>query len=161
MKKLFAEFKEFIMQGDVLDLAVGIVIGSAFSSIVNSVVENLLMPPLGLLFGDADFSDLFVVLRQGAEALPSGSTLQMAREAGAVTFNYGQFITDLISFLILALGIFMIVKGINSLRSGAKKSEPTEEQAPSEKECPHCCKTIPINATRCPYCTTSLKEIAE
>ncbi len=160
MKKLFAEFKEFIMQGDVVDLAIGIIIGSAFSSIVNSVVENLLMPPLGLLFGDVDFRDLFIVLRQGAQTLPSGATLQMAKDAGTVTFNYGQFLTDLISFLILALGIFFIVKGINAMKSGVKRTEKSEEETPSEKECPYCFKTIPVNATRCPFCTSNLEENA-
>lgn len=158
MKKLFAEFKEFITQGNVLDLAIGIIIGSAFGIIVNSVVENLMMPPLGLLFGNANFTDFYIVLRQGAEALPSGATLQMARDAGAVTFNYGQFLTDLISFLILALGVFLIVKGINSLAKSIKKPDVSQEETPSEKECPYCLKAIPINASRCPYCTSHLDD---
>ena len=93
-----------------------IIIGSAFSTIVNSVVENLLMPPLGLLLGNVDFTDLYIVLKQGEQKLPPGTALQMARDAGAVTFNYGQFLTDLVSFLILALGVFFIVKSINSLQ---------------------------------------------
>jgi len=158
MKKLFAEFKEFITRGNVLDLAIGIIIGSAFGTIVKSVVENLMMPPLGLLFGNADFTNLYIVLRQGAEALPSGATLQMARDAGAVTFNYGQFLTDLISFLILALGVFLIVKGINSLAKSVKEPDVSEEETPTEKECPHCLKPIPIKASRCPYCTSHLEE---
>ena len=158
MKKLFAEFKEFITRGNVVDLAIGIIIGSAFGAIVTSVVENLLMPPLGLLFGNVDFSDLYIVLRQGTEAMPSGATLQMARDAGAVTLNYGQFLTDLISFLILALGIFLIVKGINSLNTSVKKPDMSKEETPIEKECPHCLKPIPIKASRCPYCTSHLED---
>jgi len=146
------------MKGNVIDLAIGIIIGSAFGTIVNSVVENLLMPPLGLLFGDVDFADLYIILKQGAEKLSEGATLQMARDAGAVTFNYGQFITDLISFLILALGVFLIVKGINSLGESVKKPDVSEEETSTEKECPHCLKAIPIKASRCPYCTSHLED---
>ena len=152
MKNLFKEFKEFISRGNVIDLAVGVIIGGAFSTIVKSTVDNLLMPPLGLLFGDADFADLFVVLKKGAQALPDGANLEMAKEVGVVTFNYGQFITDLLSFLLLALGVFLIVKAINTLQK--KKEEPEEE--PSEKECPFCKKAIPVEATRCPFCTSEL-----
>lgn len=157
MKKIFAEFKEFVMQGDVVDLAIGIVIGSAFSVIVNSFVDNLLMPPLGLLFGDVNFSDLFIILKQGAQTISSDASLQMAKDAGAVTFNYGQFVTDLIIFLILAIGIFLIVKGINSLKKQMESTDESEEEAPSDKECPYCCKTIPLDASRCPFCTSSLE----
>jgi large conductance mechanosensitive channel len=157
MKKLFAEFKEFVMQGDVVDLAIGIVIGSAFSVIVNSFVDNLLMPPLGLLFGDVNFSDLFIILKQGAQTISSDATLQMAKDAGAVTFNYGQFVTDLISFLFLAFGIFFIVKGINSLKKQMERTDESEAEAPSDKECPYCCNTIPLGASRCPFCTSSLE----
>ena len=159
MKKLLNDFKDFLTQGNVVDLAIGIIIGSAFSTIVNSVVENLMMPPLGLLLGNVDTSDLYTVLRQGEKVLPSGATLQMARDAGAVTFNYGQFLTDLVSFLILALGVFLIVKGITSLQENVKKPETAEGEAPTEKECPFCQKVIPINASRCPYCTSHLEDI--
>lgn len=152
MKKLLNEFKEFISRGNVIDLAIGVIIGSAFSTIVKSMVDNLLMPPLGLLFGNADFADLFVVIKKGSQALPDGATLEMAKEVGAVTFNYGQFITDLLSFLLLALGVFLIVKAINTLQR--KKEEPEEE--PTEKECPFCKKAIPVEATRCPFCTSTL-----
>jgi large conductance mechanosensitive channel len=158
MKKLLTDFRDFIARGDVMDLAIGIIIGSAFSTIVNSVVNNLLMPPLGLLIGNVDFQDLFIVLKQGQSPLPADATLQMAQEVGAVTFNYGQFLTDVISFLILALSIFLIVKGLQSLKG--KMEEPAEEEAaePTEKDCPFCLKAIPIKATRCPYCTSQLKE---
>ena len=100
MKKLFNEFKDFIMQGDVMDLAIGIIIGGAFGTVVSSVVDNLLMPPLGLLLGGVNFQDLFIVLKQGEGALPAHATLQMAKDVGAVTFNYGQFLTDVISFIL-------------------------------------------------------------
>jgi len=158
MKKLWKEFQDFIMRGNVVDLAIGIIIGSAFSSVVNSVVDNLMMPPLGLLLGNADFQDLFIVLKQGESPLPAGATQQMAQEVGAVTLNYGQFITDLISFFILALGVFLIVKGINSLEERAERPGEKEE-APAEKDCPFCLKSIPIDAKRCPYCTSHLQDI--
>ena len=160
MKKLFNDFRDFIARGNVVDLAVGIIIGSAFSTVVNSVVDNLMMPPLGLLFGNTDFQDLFVVLRQGEEILSDGATLEMAREFGAVTLNYGQFITDLISFLILAIGVFLIIKGIQSLQETVQKPGGEEKPEPTEKDCPFCQKSIPINATRCPYCTSHLTQTA-
>ncbi len=158
MKKLFNDFKDFIMKGNVVDLAIGVIIGAAFGALVNSLVGNILMPPIGLLFGNVDFKDLFIVLKQGEQALPAGATLQMARDAGAVTFNYGQFITDIISFLILALAVFFIVKGIKALEDKAKKAEAETVEAPTEKECPFCLKSIPIGATRCPYCTSHLEN---
>jgi len=157
MKKLFKDFQEFISKGNVIDLAVGVIIGGAFSTIVNSVVDNLMMPPIGLLFGNADFSDLFIVLKQGSEALPDGATLAMASEVGAVTFNYGLFITDVISFLLLALGVFFIVKGIRSVERKEEEKEVEEPKEPTEKNCPYCTKSIPIQAIRCPYCTSSLE----
>jgi large conductance mechanosensitive channel len=141
----------------VIDLAVGVIIGGAFSTIVNSVVDNLMMPPIGLLFGNADFSDLFIVLKQGSEALPEGATLEMASEVGAVTFNYGQFITDVISFLLLALGVFLMVKGIKSLQRKAEKEKEEKPAEQTEKVCPFCKKSIPIEAVRCPYCTSELE----
>ena len=156
MKKLFEDFKDFIAKGNVIDLAVGVIIGGAFSTIVNSVVDNLMMPPIGLLFGNADFSDLYIVLKQGSEPLPEGATLEMASEVGALTFNYGQFITDVISFLLLALGVFLMVRGIKSIQSKAEKDKEEKPAEPTEKDCPFCKKTIPIEAVRCPYCTSNL-----
>lgn len=153
MKKLFQDFKVFIMRGNVIDLAIGVIIGSAFGAVITSVVDNLLMPPLGLLLGGADFKDLFVVLKQGEQALQPGATLEMAREVGAVTLNYGQFITDIINFLLLALGVFLIIKGIKTLQK-SKEEKPAE---PTEKDCPFCQKAIPIKATRCPFCTSELE----
>jgi len=154
MKKLLDEFKNFILRGNVMDLAIGVIIGGAFGAVVTSVVNNLLMPPLGLLLGNVNFQDLFIVLKEGAQALPDGATLQMAKDVGAVTFNYGQFITDVISFILLALGVFLIIKGLNSLQEKSKKAE--EAEAPTEKDCPFCKKSIPLNATRCPFCTSKL-----
>lgn len=152
MKKFFNDFKAFIMQGSVVDLAIGIIIGSAFSAVVNSVVDNLLMPPLGLLLGNADFQDLYIVLKQGESTLPAGATLEMAREVGAVTFNYGQFLTDFISFILLGLGVFLIFKGLRSLDQKEAPEQPTE------KDCPYCQKAIPIKASRCPFCTSQLLD---
>jgi len=160
MKKLFKDFRDFVSRGNVIDLAIGIIIGSAFSTVVNSVVNNLMMPPLGLLLGNADFQDLFILLKQGEEPLPSGVTLKMAKDVGAVTLNYGQFITDLISFLILALCVFLIVKGIQSLENRVKKPKEEEQKAPTKKDCPYCKKAIPIDASRCPFCTSQLGNAA-
>ena len=151
MKKLFEEFKYFITKGNAMDLAIGIIIGGAFSVVVNSIVNNLLMPPLGLLLGSVNFQDLFIVLRQGEQALPPKATLDMAKELGAVSFNYGQFLTDVVSFILLGLGVFLIIKAINQL-----KQEPEEEAEPTDKDCPFCLQRIPIKATRCPHCTSQL-----
>lgn len=155
MKKLLKDFRDFISRGNMIDLAVGIIIGAAFSSVVNSIVNNLIMPPLGLLFGNTDFSDLFVVLKKGTEELPPSATLKMASEIGAVTLNYGQFITDLISFLLLALGVFFIVKAFQTLQNNIKKPEDEKKES-TEKTCPYCKESISINASRCPYCTSHL-----
>lgn len=167
MKKLFQEFQEFISQGSAIDLAIGIIIGAAFSTVVNSIVDNLLMPPFGLIIGNVNFQDLFIVLRQGEQPLPSNATLDMAREIGAVTLNYGQFITDLISFLLLGLGVFLIVRGINQLnkkmsqiKANVSVEEPSREEV-TEKDCPFCQKAIPVKAIRCPFCTSELASDLE
>lgn len=148
---MLKEFKEFALRGSVVDLAVGIVIGSAFTSIVNSLVSDILMPPIGLLLGNADFSDFFVLLKAG-ETPPPYLTLADAQAAGAVTFNYGQFLNTIIGFIIIAFALFLLIRSINRLKRKEKK--PTEE--PTTKECPHCFTTIPIKATRCPNCTSEL-----
>jgi len=160
MKKTLQDFKDFIARGNVIDLAIGIIIGSAFSSVVNSIVNNILMPPLGLLLGNVNFQDLFILLKQGEETLSSDATLQMAREVGAVTFNYGQFLTDLISFLILALGVFLIIKSAQTIENKIVQTDEKNKEEPTEKDCPFCQKAIPINATRCPYCTSQLENAA-
>jgi large conductance mechanosensitive channel len=149
---MMKEFKEFAVKGNVVDMAVGIIIGAAFGTIVKSLVADVIMPPIGLLLGNVDFSNLFVVLRHGAEAA-SYATLAEAQAAGAVTLNYGAFINTVISFLIVAFAIFILVKNINRMK---REKAPEPAPAPTTKECPHCFSTIPIKAVRCPFCTSNL-----
>lgn len=145
------EFKKFAMRGNVVDMAVGIIIGGAFGTIVKSLVDDVIMPPIGLLLGGVDFSDLFITLKEGATAGPY-ATVAAAKEAGAVTLNAGLFVNSVISFTIVAFAVFLLIKGMNSLQK--KAEEPPAE--PTEKECPHCFTQIPIKATRCPHCTSEL-----
>jgi len=146
---MWKDFKNFIMKGNVLNLAIGIIIGIAFGAIVNSLVNDVIMPPIGLALGKVDFANLFVVLKQGTTAGPYLS-LAAAKSAGAVTLNYGMFINTIISFLIIALVLFFIVKAISS-------TQKKEAEKITTKECPFCFTTININATRCPNCTSELK----
>jgi len=148
------EFKEFIMRGNVMDMAVGIIIGAAFSAIVNSLVKDIITPFIGLIF-KKDFANLFVVLKEGALAPRPYETLADAQAAGAVTMNYGNFINYVITFLIVAFVIFMLIRAINRMRRAAEK--PKEAAAPTTRECPFCLSAIPIKATRCPHCTSELK----
>jgi large conductance mechanosensitive channel len=148
---MFKEFKEFISKGNVLDLAVGIVIGAAFTAIVNSFVNDVLMPPIGLLLGNVDFSNMFVVLKEGKVAAPYAS-LAAAKAAGAVSINIGLFINAIISFLIVAFAVFLLVKGFNKLQR-EKEAAPAPA---TTKECPKCLSVIPLRATRCPHCTSEL-----
>ena len=153
MKKFFNELKKFAMKGNVVDLAIAVVMGSSFGAIVNSIVNDIIMPPIGLLLGGVDFSNLFVVLKEGTTAAPYLSLAQ-AQEAGAVTLNYGLFINAILTFIIVAFAMFLIIKGMNALQD-------EEEETPAEsttKECPHCFTDIPIKATRCPNCTSQLTE---
>lgn len=145
---MLKEFKEFAMRGNVLDMAVGIVIGAAFGKIVSSFVADILMPPIGLLLGGVDFSNLFLTLSGGEYA-----SLAEAQAAGAATWNIGLFINTVIDFLIVAFAIFLLIKAVNKL----KRSETQPPPAPSEKSCPFCVTTIPIKATRCPHCTSQLE----
>jgi large conductance mechanosensitive channel len=149
---MLKEFKEFAMRGSVVDMAVGIIIGAAFGAIVGSFVADVIMPPIGLLLGNADFANLFVVLREGTTVGPYAS-LAAAKEAGAVTLNLGVFINTIINFLIVALAIFMVVRWINR----QKKKAEAPAAAPTTKECPYCFSAIPLQATRCPFCTSNLK----
>jgi large conductance mechanosensitive channel len=149
---MLKEFREFAMRGNVVDMAVGIVIGAAFGKIVSSVVADVMMPPIGLILGGVDFSNLFVVLKDGAAKAPPYLSLADAQAAGAVTVNYGLFINQVISFIIVAFALFMVVKGMNSLR----KQTPAAPPAPSEKSCPECTMSIPIAARRCPQCTAAI-----
>jgi large conductance mechanosensitive channel len=144
------DFRDFIMRGNVVDLAVGVIIGAAFGTIVGSLVNDIIMPPIGLMLGNVDFSNMFVVLKDGIKAPPPYASLADAQAAGAVTVNYGQFITKVVTFLIVAFVVFLMVRSLAKL----KRAEPAA--APNTKDCPHCFSAIPINATRCPHCTSQL-----
>jgi len=150
---MWKEFKEFAVKGNAVDLAVGVIIGAAFGGIVNSLVKDILMPPVGLLTGGLDFSNKFLILK-AASGSGSFNTPAEAAKAGAVTWNYGNFITLIINFVIVALCIFLVVKAMNRLK------RPSPTAAPVSKECPACAMTIPIKATRCPHCTTELSQTA-
>jgi large conductance mechanosensitive channel len=145
------EFKAFIARGNVMDLAVGVIIGGAFGGIVKSLVDDVIMPPIGLALGNVDFSDLFTLLKAGAKAPPPYASLAEAQAAGAVTVNYGVFINSIVSFLIVAFAVFLLVRAANRMK-------PAEAAAaPSTKDCPYCRMAIPIGATRCPQCTSELR----
>ncbi len=148
---MLQEFKKFAMRGNVLDMAVGIVIGAAFGAIVKSFVADVLMPPIGLLLGNVDFTNLFVVLKEGATAGPY-PTLAAAREAGAVVMSVGVFINTIINFLIVAFAIFLLIRGVNRMQKEEEKPAP----APTTRECPYCLSKIPIAATRCAHCTAEV-----
>ena len=148
---MLKEFKEFAMRGNVMDMAIGIIIGAAFSPIIGSLVGDVIMPPIGLLLGNVDFSNLFFVLREGAAAGPYAS-LAAAKTAGAVTVNYGAFINTIINFIIVAFAIFMMVRTMNRL----KREQPAPAQAATTKECPSCLMTVPVNAAKCGHCTSTI-----
>jgi large conductance mechanosensitive channel len=145
---MFKEFKEFAVRGSVLDLAIGVIIGAAFGKIVTSLVDDVLMPPVGLVLGRVDFANLYVPLNGQQYA-----SLAQAKAAGAPTLNYGLFLNNVVSFLIVAFVVFLIVRQVNRMRRGEEK--PAE--APVAKECPYCLSSIPLKATRCPHCTSELK----
>lgn len=151
---MWKDFKEFVLRGNVVDMAVGIIIGAAFATIVKSLVSDIIMPPLGLLLGNVDFSNLFVVLKDGSPIGPYPS-LAEAQKAGAVSINYGVFITSIINFLLVAIPLFLIITGVNRLKKLGKKPVAAE---PTTKECPYCLSAISIKAVRCPYCTSELKN---
>ncbi len=163
MKKILNEFRDFINRGNVMDLAVGVIIGGAFQKIVTSVINDLLMPFVGLLTGGVNFADQFIILK-----LPEGveratvTSIAKAAELGVTTFNYGAFITAVIDFLIVAFAVFLLVRGINrlnDLKERLNKSKETEEEAaPTTKVCPFCKSEISIDATRCPHCTSELDK---
>jgi large conductance mechanosensitive channel len=148
---MLKEFKEFAMRGNVVDMAVGVVMGAAFGAIVTSLVNDLLMPLLGLILGNADFTNLFILLSEGSTPGPY-ETLALAQEAGAVTLNYGLFINAVISFLIIAIAIFFLIRAINRLQ----KQEEASPAEPTTKECIYCFTEVPVQAVRCPNCTSEL-----
>ena len=148
---MIKEFKEFAMRGNVVDMAVGIIIGGAFGTIVKSLVADVIMPPIGLLLGNVDFSDLFVVLREGATAAPY-LTLADAQTAGAVTINLGLFFNAVISFVIVAFAVFLLVRAVNRM----KRQEEAPPPEPTTRDCPYCLSAVAIKASRCPHCTSEL-----
>jgi len=148
------EYQKFAVRGNVVDMAVGIIIGAAFNGVVQSLVKDVLTPPLGLLMGDTDFSNLFVVLREGTPAAPY-ATLEAAQSAGAVTINLGVFVNSAVSFLIVTFAVFLLVRYINRLREPETAPEPA---APTVKKCPYCASDVPVAATRCPHCTSDLPD---
>ena len=145
MKKILDEFKKFALKGNVLDMAIGIIIGANFSKIVDSLVKDVIMPPLGMLLGHMDFSNLKIAL---------GS------EKDAASINYGLFLNTVISFIIVAFAVFLLVKAVNTMRDKLEKKEQKEQQkaAPTTKKCAYCCSDIPVDAVKCPFCTSSLKK---
>jgi large conductance mechanosensitive channel len=147
---MLKDFKAFIMRGNVMDLAVAVVIGGAFGTIVKSLVDDIIMPPIGLALGHVDFGNLYMLLKEGTKAPPPYASLADAHAAGAVTLNYGAFINNIIVFLIIALAVFVIVRMVSRLY--AKPAPAT----PNTKPCPYCTMTIPLAATRCPNCTSQL-----
>ena len=150
---MLKDFKTFIMRGNVVDMAVGIIIGAAFGAIVSSLVKDVVMPPVGLAFGKVDFSNLAIIIKQGSTPGPY-ATLAAAQAAGAVTLNYGLFINTIINFLIIAAVVFLfIIRPIARMQARKKAAEPAE---PKTKECPFCYTSIPIKATRCPNCTSQI-----
>ena len=153
MSKMFQEFQEFIMRGNVVDLAVGVIMGGVFNAVVKSLVNDVLMPPVGLLLGKVDFASLLLVLRQGDPGKPY-ATLADAQAAGAVTINYGLFVNNIVILVITGFAVFLLVRGINRLR----RPKPAPPAAPTTKTCPFCQSAIPIKATRCPQCTSQLEE---
>ena len=149
---MLKEFREFAMRGNVVDMAVGIIIGAAFGSIISSLVADVIMPPVGLLLGKVDFTNLFWILREGDMPGPYAA-LADAQAAGAVTINYGLFINTIISFLIVAFAMFLLIRGINRMQ----REEEAAPEEPTTKECPFCFSEISIQATRCPQCTSQLE----
>lgn len=147
---MLKEFKAFALRGNVLDLAVAFIIGGAFGTIVKSLVDDVIMPPIGLALGNVDFSNLFLLLKAGPKGAPPYTTLAEANAAGAVTINYGQFINNVVTFIIVAFAVFLLVRAANRLM-------PPAPMASTTKDCPFCRMAIPAGATRCPHCTTELR----
>jgi large conductance mechanosensitive channel len=153
MKKIWEEFKEFAIKGNAVDLAVGVIVGAAFSGIINSLVKDVIMPPISLLTGGLDFSNKFIILRAAKDGSTAFHTPADAAKVGAITWNYGNFVTLVINFLIIAGAVFLLVRAINRLR------QPSEKE-PEKKDCPACAMKIPFQAKRCPHCTSELSQAA-
>ncbi|MDO8568051.1 MAG: large conductance mechanosensitive channel protein MscL [Dehalococcoidales bacterium] len=153
---MFRELKEFALHGNVVDIAVGIIIGAAFGAIVTSLVRDIVTPPIGLMLGNLDFANLFVVLKAGKTPAPYAS-LADAQTAGAVTINYGVFVNTVISFILVAIVVFLLIRYMNRVRK--QMEAPQLAAAPVTRECPYCLSKIPVKATRCPHCTSEIKAI--
>ena len=151
---MLKEFKEFAIKGNAFDLAVGVIIGAAFGSIVASLVKDIIMPPISALTGGLDFSNKFIVLKAGKDGADSFTNIADAIKAGAVTWNYGNFISLILNFVIVAFAIFLMVRAFNRMK------RPKPGEAPVAKDCPACTMSIPVKATRCPHCTTDLGSVA-
>jgi large conductance mechanosensitive channel len=147
---MLKEFKEFAMRGNVVDMAVGIIIGTSFGGIISSLVADVVTPPIGLMLGNVDFANLFVTIKEGAKAAGPYASLAEAKAAGAVTLNIGVFFNTIINFLIVTFAMFLVIRGMNRMKREAPAAAPTT------KECPHCFTAIPIQARRCPNCTSQL-----
>ncbi len=154
-KNFFLEFKKFAMRGNVIDMAVGIVIGAAFGKIADSLVKDIIMPPIGFVLGKIDLSNLFFVLKEGSKSKAPYESLIEAQTAGAITFNLGNFLNTIISFIIVAFAIFILIKFINKLE---KRIIDNKNNLTPTKNCPFCCQNIPLQATRCPFCTSQLNK---
>ena len=154
LKKNIEEFKAFAIKGNVIDMAVGIIIGAAFGKVVDSMVKDIIMPPLGWLMGKVDFANLYITIPVDGQ-IKTYPSLEAAQNAGAVTINYGLFINTIISFVLVAFAVFMLIKFINKLKNASIKKEQVEEEA-TTKTCPRCFSTIDIKATKCPHCTADI-----
>lgn len=157
-----AEFKKFALRGSLVDMAVGFTVGAAFSTIAKSLVDNIIMPPVGLLIGKADFSDFYILLKAGAKVAPPYATLEKAQAAGAVTINYGLFVNSILAFLLVAIAMFVLIRVINKVDKGLEQSflrpATASGEDPENKKCPYCVSTVPFKAVRCPACTSDLAD---
>ncbi len=158
MVSIIEEFRKFIMRGNVLDMAVGIIIGSSFTSIVNSFVQDILMPPIGLLLSGIDFSDIFIVIKKGVENAGPYNSIEAAKNAGAIVISVGVFLNTIISFLITAMSIFIIIKILNKMQEKIIQKDEDKDKSKTNKICPYCCSSININAVKCPNCTSDLTD---
>lgn len=159
---MLKDFRKFIMRGNLLDLAIGFTVGAAFTTVARSLVSDIVMPPIGLVIGGADFADQFRVLKPGIEALPPYATLADAQAAGAVTLNYGVFINNVIALLLVAWVIYHIVRAVNRIQDRlAEDDQAPDEAAPTEKKCRYCKEVVELEATRCPHCTSHLSSPEE
>jgi large conductance mechanosensitive channel len=152
---MFKEFKEFAMRGNVLDMAVGIIIGGAFGTIISSMVNDVLMPPIGMALGNVDFTNLYILLKEGSKAAAPYAALADAKAAGAVTINYGLFINSVVSFVIVAFCVFLLIRTMNRL----KREDVAPPAEPTTRDCPFCYSAIPLKASRCPNCTSEVKPV--